>query len=98
MTAYPRQKGTKGTFFQVTYREGRPLAAYIHLDRRSRERSVRSEEVAPEIVVDYSADGRPLGFEIVSPEVTSIEDVFRVFDELGLGRAEASELAPLVAG
>ncbi len=86
-----------GISLQITYRKGRPFAAYIHLDRRPGERSVRSEELGPEIVVDFAADGRPLGVEIVSPDVTPIEDVLKVFDRLGLGRPEASELAPLVA-
>ena len=86
-----------GFSLQITYCKGRRFAAYIHLERLSGERSVRSEELAPEIVVDYGADGRPLGVEIVSPEVTSVEDVLMVFDELGIRRPEASELAPLVA-
>jgi uncharacterized protein YuzE len=87
----------KGISLQITYRKGRPFAAYIYLDRRPGEKSVRSEELGPEIVVDFAADGRPLGVEIVSPDVTPVEDILKVFDRLGLGRPEASELGPLVA-
>lgn len=82
---------------QVTYRRGRPCAAYIYLAHRPGEKTSRSEEVAPEIVVDFDADGRPLGVEIVSPDATSVDEILSVFDQLGLGRPELAELAPLVA-
>lgn len=98
MSRPPRGRGDEGLVLQVTYRKGRPFAAYIHLGQGARQRSIRSEEFAPEVVVDFGAEGRPLGMEIVSPEVTSVEDVLKVFDQLGLGRPQAGELAPLVAG
>ena len=82
---------------QVTYRKGRPFAAYIYLDRRPGEKSARSEEVAPEIVVDFDSDEHPIGVEIISPDVISIDEILAVFDKLGVGRPELTELAPLVA-
>lgn len=82
---------------QITYRKGRPFAAYISLDRRPGDKSVRSEEMAPEIVVDFAADGRPLGVEVVSPDATPLEQILSVFDKLGLGRPDPAELSPLVA-
>lgn len=82
---------------QVTYRKGRPFAAYIYLDHLPGQKIVRSEEVAPEIVVDFDGDAQPIGVEIVSPAATSIDEIFSVFDTLGLNRPDLSELAPLVA-
>jgi len=82
---------------QVTYRKGRPFAAYIYLDRRPGEKTARSEEVGPEIVVDFAADGRPIGVEIISPDVVGVEEILSVFDKLGVGRPELAELAPVVA-
>ena len=82
---------------QVTYQNGRPFAAYISLARRPGEKSARSQEVAPEIVVDFARDGRPIGVEIVSPDATPVDEILAVFDRLGLGRPDLSELAPLVA-
>lgn len=82
---------------QVTYRMGEPLAAYIHLGRRPGERAVRSEEVGPEVIADYGADGQVLGLEVVSPGSTTAEDIFAAFDKLGLGRPTAADLRPLVA-
>jgi hypothetical protein len=82
---------------QVTYRRGRPFAAYIHLGHQSGEKAARSEEVAPELVADFAADGRVLGVEVISPGATTVDDIFDVFDKLGLVRPTALELAPLVA-
>ena len=82
---------------QVTYRKGRPLAAYIYLSPRSGEKSVRTEEVTADLLVDYAADGRPLGIEVVTPGAVPIEAILDVFDSLGLGRPTDEELAPLRA-
>ena len=38
-----------------------------------------------------------IGVEIVSPDATSIDEILSVFDTLGLGRPDLSELAPIVA-
>jgi len=82
---------------QITYRRGRPFAAYIYLGRGPGEKSARSEEMSPEIVVDFASDGRPIGVEVVSPDVVSRDEILGVFDRLGLGRPSAEDLAPLVA-
>jgi hypothetical protein len=54
-------------------------------------------EVGPELVADYAADGRVLGVEVVSPGATTVDEIFQVFDELGLVRPTADDLGPLVA-
>lgn len=82
---------------QVTYRKGRPFAAYIYLSRRPGDKSVRTEEVTPDLLIDYAEDGRPLGIEIVTPEAVPTEEILGVFDRLGLGRPPDDELAPLRA-
>ena len=82
---------------QVTYRKGRPFAAYIYLSPRGGDKSVRTEEVTADLLVDYAADGRPLGIEIVTPEAVPTEAILKVFDDLGLGRPADDDLAPLRA-
>jgi hypothetical protein len=57
----------------------------------------RTEEVSPDLLVDYATDGSPLGLEILSPATVTIERVWAVFDQLGLDRPPASELSPLPA-
>jgi len=53
--------------------------------------------VSPDLLVDYAAEGSPLGLEILSPGTVTVERVWAVFDQLGLERPPASELSPLPA-
>jgi hypothetical protein len=87
----------KSISLQVTYRKGRPSAAYIYFDRRPGTKSARTAELAPDIVVDFAPDDQPIGLEIVDPESVTVEDILAVFDQLGLARPDGSELAPLDA-
>ena len=82
---------------QITYRKGRPFAAYIHLDRRPGEKSARTESITNDLLVDYASDGRALGIEIITPAAISLDDLYAVFDRLGLGRPSEADLAPLQA-
>lgn len=88
---------TRSISLQVTYRGGRPLAAYLSLTSNGKRTVDRSEEVGDDLVVDYAADGSPLGLEILSPATVSVEQVWSVFDRLGLDRPTAAELRPLSA-
>ena len=81
---------------QVTYRKGKPFAAYIYLAKPG-QKSIRTASVSEDLLVDYAEDDTPLGIEIVSPGLVSIEEILSVFDRLGLGRIEAEELKPLRA-
>lgn len=82
---------------QVTYRKGKPFAAYLYLSAGPSGKSVRTEAVTEELLIDFAADGTPLGIEIISPGDVSIEEIQRCFDRLGLGRLEPAELEPLKA-
>lgn len=79
---------------QVTYRKGRAFAAYLHLSHRTGEKSAKTV-ASPDglLVVDYAADGRPLGVEITTPHAVTLEQVNRLLANLGeapLGEAEYS--------
>lgn len=82
---------------QITYRKGKPFAAYIYLTAGPRPRSVRTEQVGSDLLIDYDADGSPLGIEIVSPQVVPEAEILATFDRLGIERPSAAELAPLRA-
>jgi uncharacterized protein YuzE len=82
---------------QITYRKGQPFAAYIHLNRKPGEKSARTETISDDLLVDYSSDGRALGIEIITPAAISLDDLYAVFDKLGLGRPSEADLAPLRA-
>jgi transcriptional regulator with XRE-family HTH domain len=61
----------KDRYLEVTFRKGRPLAAYLYLPREVRVKSARTVEGAPGILVDYSAAGIPIGLEITAPELVA---------------------------
>jgi hypothetical protein len=88
---------TRGLSLQITYKGGKPLAGYLSLGSNGKRAVARTEEVSPDLLVDYAADGSPLGLEILSPATVTIERVWAVFDELGLDPPPASELSPLPA-
>ncbi|HET7274147.1 MAG TPA: DUF2283 domain-containing protein [Longimicrobiaceae bacterium] len=87
----------KAISLQINYQDGKPFAAYIYLSGSPGQKAFRTEEVAPEVLVDYASDGTPLGIEIVSPGYIEIEEIVQLFDRLGIGRPDPRELAPLRA-
>ncbi len=86
-----------GPYLEVTFRHGRPLAAYLYLERAPEERSARSRRVEPGLVVDFAESGRPLGIEITAPDKLSLAAVNAVLSELGLAELAPADLSPLLA-
>ena len=87
----------KHSYLEVTYRKGRPLAAYYYLPRLEGDRSVRTERSDGGLVVDYSSDGRAIGIEITSPARLQLSDLNRVLECLGHKPVTRDDLMPLVA-
>jgi hypothetical protein len=48
-------------FLEVTFRQGRPFAAYLYLPRRPGEKSYRTRRIEPGLMVDFNRRGRPIG-------------------------------------
>ena len=84
-------------YLQVTYRNGRPLAAYLYLPRKVGDTSARSVKFESGLVLDFSADGRAIGVEISSPRSTSLEAINRVLLAAQLEPIVAAEIQPLLA-
>jgi len=87
----------KETYLEITFRHGRPLAAYLYLPRGGTEKSTRTEQAAPGLLIDFAADGRPIGLEITAPASVSAVTINRVLGELGLSPLPEADLAPLRA-
>lgn len=87
----------KDTYLEVTFRHGRAMAAYYYLPRGPRQRSYRTEEVEPGILVDYSRGGQPIGIEITAPHRISVAKMNRVLRNLGQPELKRGDLAPLRA-
>lgn len=84
-------------YLEVTFREGRALAAYLYLSGSSDPKSVRTEKVGDGLVVDYSATGEAIGIEITAPTEVSPDDLNEVLESLGKPPLTTDELAPLAA-
>lgn len=82
---------------QITYRKGKPFAAYIYLPNHSGQKTIRSEKIRPGLIVDFDGDENPVGIEVISPGVTSIEELEEVFDEVNLERPDRKDLDPIAA-
>jgi uncharacterized protein YuzE len=82
---------------QITYRKGKPFAAYIYLAHKPGTKSARTERIGPELLIDYAADGSPLGIEVVSPGFVTEDEIGAAFERLGLEAPSREELAPLRA-
>src|SRR5882672_4500065 len=55
------------TYLEVTFRRGRPIAAYYYLPRKRGQKSHRTRRIEPGLVIDMSRDGQPIGIEITAP-------------------------------
>jgi uncharacterized protein YuzE len=83
-------------YLEMAYRHGKCMAGYLYLPRRQGDSAARSQEAAPGLVVDYAADGRPIGIEITSPSAVSPEAVNALLVQLHQEALAREELAPLL--
>ena len=87
----------KERYLEVTFRNGKPLAAYLYLPRSADERSVRSEEVEHGMVIDFGPNDHPIGIELTVPEQITIDRLNKVLRRLNMAPMREEELAPLSA-
>jgi uncharacterized protein YuzE len=87
----------KHRFLEVTYRQGKPLAAYLYLPRQAGDISCRTQEFEHGLLIDYSADGRAIGIEITSPTRVTLDGVNRALAFVNQEPATALDLLPLAA-
>jgi hypothetical protein len=83
-------------YLEITFRRGEPIAAYLYLPRHENEKSCRVEKMGHDMIVDLSAEGRPLGIEILSPQTVSpalINEILAKYAMPPLGEKEAAPLA-----
>ncbi|MBT8485514.1 MAG: DUF2283 domain-containing protein [Phycisphaerales bacterium] len=81
----------------MTFRHGRPLAAYYYLPRTEGQRSHRSRRMEPGLVVDFDEQDRPIGVEITAPTLLTLDAFNHALTTLGLEAVGDAELAPLRA-
>ena len=84
----------KSSYLEVTFRRGRPLAAYLYLARAPGDRSDHVEPAGSGLLVDYTADGKPIGIEITAPAQVGSAELNRVLGRLHAPAVTDEDIAP----
>ena len=87
----------KQRYLEVTFRNGKPLAAYLYLLRKPGDTSARTAQQGEGLLIDLAADGRAIGIEIAAPSRVSLEALNRALAAVNQAPATADELRPLAA-
>jgi hypothetical protein len=87
----------KETYLEVTFRHGRPIAAYYYLPRDASHKNARTRRVEPGLVIDFTAEGQAIGIEITAPAKVSLAALNAVLKDLGHPPASEADLAPVLA-
>lgn len=81
---------------EITYRDGRPRLAYLHLSDSS-EKSAHSRRVSPGMVIDLNKDEQIIGIELLDPSCVVLKDINELLQEYGQEPLKESDVSPLVA-
>ncbi len=73
------------------------MAGYLTFARRPGDESAKTSRPEPGFVVDYSDDDRPIGLEITSPSLVTMEAINRVLLQLEQPPATQREMSLLFA-
>lgn len=84
-------------YLEVTFLNGHPFAAYLHLSNRSTDVSAHTRRFAPGLVADVAADGKPIGIEITAPSKVTVAALNRALHAFGMSPVTEADLAPLSA-
>lgn len=82
---------------EISAYNGKVMAGYLTFGRRPGVVCVRTTRPESGLVVDYTADDRPIGLEITAPSRVTLEAINRVLIALEQAPATVEELAPLFA-
>jgi hypothetical protein len=83
-------------YLEVTYRQGKPFAAYLYLPRRPGDSAARTERHG-RWLIDRSGDGRIIGIEFPSAATVDITELNRMLAECRQEQITVQDLAPLSA-
>jgi uncharacterized protein YuzE len=87
----------KQRYLEVTFRKGKPFAAYLYLPRASGARAARTSDAGNGVRVDFDEGNVPIGIEITAPGAVTITELNAVLARHGLAALPEEEWAPLAA-
>lgn len=84
-------------YLEISFRRGQPFAAYLFLPRRPDDQSAHTERFSEVLVIDYAADGRPIGIEIIHPQSVTEDELNRALAHINQPPLRDEDFAPLRA-
>ena len=87
----------KQRYLEVTYRNGKPLAAYLYLPRGANAKSARTQDGGHGMQVDFDSNGSPIGIEITAPTIVTSDQISELLQRIGQPPLRSDEWAPLQA-
>jgi uncharacterized protein YuzE len=87
----------KQRYLEVTFRKGKPLAAYLYLPRANDARVARTLDAGGGVHVDLDQNDAPVGIEITAPGAVTVAELNVVLIRHGLAALDDEEWAPLAA-
>ncbi len=83
-------------YLQISYRRGKPFAAYLYLEHRPGDKSAGVERHGSWLI-DFTSDGRAIGVEFTQPGTVDIAELNRVLIAAHQPAISTADLAPLQA-
>ena len=87
----------KDRYLEITFRKGKPVAAYLYLPRELGQKSQRTEEAGNGLLIDFGESGQPIGIEITAPNQISVDVLNEILTSLNIRPIEPSKMSPLLA-
>lgn len=84
-------------FLEVTFRKGKPIAAYLYLSSDTSAKSHRTKKTNAGLILDYGDSDQLIGIEITSPSQSTLMTINGVLTEHELPGLGDDELSPLMA-
>ena len=85
----------KDRYLEITFRKGKPLAAYLYLTGKKGVQCDRAIKIDEGLIADYDQDGVPVGLEITSPATASVQQINDALVKLHVEPIAENELAPI---
>jgi uncharacterized protein YuzE len=87
----------KQRYLEVTFRKGKPFAAYLYLPRAAGAKAARTLDGGHGIRIDLDEHGGLLGLEITAPGAVTVGALNAVLVQYGVAALNEEEWAPLLA-
>jgi uncharacterized protein YuzE len=87
----------KQRYLEVTFRRGKPFAAYLYLPRPTGVKVARTADAGSGVKIDFDGEGAPIGVELTAPSTITAAALNAILASFGVDALGPEDLAPLAA-